>query len=166
MAVNGKNKGNTFERKIANTLSARFESHTGKKNAFRRNPDSGSFFGGSNKQRTEDYDLDYALFGDLICPRNFRYSIECKHYKKPPSWQSLMIHSITQWDQWLSQAEQDATASNREMALVIKYNNVDTIVLLHKPIDNLHHNRYKQYFIHLFDQWLAQEDEHFFTVIV
>lgn len=77
-----------------------------------------------------------------------------------------MIHSITQWDQWLSQAEQDATASNREMALVIKYNNVDTIVLLHKPIDNLHHNRYKQYFIHLFDQWLAQEDEHFFTVIV
>ena len=91
MATNGKNKGSSFERKIANLLSDRFESKLGIKNGFRRNPDSGSFFGGSNKQRTQSYSLDYALFGDLICPRNFRFSIECKHYKTPPTLKALPV---------------------------------------------------------------------------
>ncbi len=46
MGVNGKQKGNGFERKIANILSERFKEHTGLEQAFRRNIDSGSFFGG------------------------------------------------------------------------------------------------------------------------
>jgi hypothetical protein len=162
MAVNGKSKGSTFERKIANLLSARFEAKLGKSNGFRRNPDSGSFFGGSNKTRTESYDLDYAIFGDLICPRDFAYSVECKHYKTAPSMNGLLRHEVAQWDGWLAQAEQDATSSNRKMILVVKYNNVDIMVFLHEPISAVPHNRYKQYFIHTFDQWVQQPDEHFF----
>jgi len=161
MAVNGKAKGSSFERKIANTLSARFESALGVSNGFRRNPDSGSFFGGSNKVRTESYSLDYAIFGDLICPRNFTYSVECKHYKTPPSFQSVLKHTVTQWDQWLAQAEQDAVSSKREMSLVIKYNNVDIMVFLKQPIAGKYHNRYKDFYIHLLDDWLAQPDDHF-----
>jgi len=163
MAVNGKAKGNSFERKIANILSARFESHLGVKNGFRRNPDSGSFFGGSNKTRTENYSLDYAIFGDLICPRDFTYSIECKHYKKAPSVQSWLNHSVQQWDTWLSQAEQDAAASGKAMVLVVKYNNVDIMTFLKSPITGKFHNRYKEYYIHSFDDYLAQPENHFFN---
>ena len=68
MAVNGKQKGNGFERKIANLLSETFEPYLGISNGFRRNPDSGSFWGGSNLHRTLTHDTDYAVFGDLICP--------------------------------------------------------------------------------------------------
>jgi len=163
MAVNGKAKGSNFERKIANTLSARFESALGVKNGFRRNPDSGSFFGGSNKARTESYSLDYAVFGDLICPRNFTYSVECKHYKTAPSFQSVLNHTVTQWDQWLAQAEQDAASSKRAMSLVIKYNNVDIMVFLKQAIPGKYHNRYKDFYIHLLDDWLAQPDDHFLS---
>jgi len=163
MAVNGKSKGSAFERKIANRLSARFEVSLGIKNSFRRNPDSGSFFGGGNKSRTESYSLDYAIFGDLICPRNFTYSVECKHYKSPPSFQSVLNHTVTQWDGWLAQAEQDAASSNKQMVLIIKYNNVDIMVFLKTPISGKYHNRYKDFYIHLLDDWLAQSDDHFLS---
>lgn len=166
MGVNGKAKGSNFERKIANALSERFEPFLGKKNGFRRNPDSGSFFGGSNAMRTESYDLDYAVFGDLICPRNFMYSIECKHYKTPPSFQSVVTHKVTQWDQWLEQAERDATSSSRNMSLIIKYNNVDEIVFLSYPIDGTNHTRYRAYFVHLLSDWLKMPDGHFFKPVI
>jgi hypothetical protein len=163
MAVNGKSKGSAFERKIANRLSERFAEALGVSNGFRRNPDSGSFFGGSNKSRTESYSLDYAIFGDLICPRNFTYSVECKHYKTPPSFQSVLNHTVTQWDQWLAQAEQDALSSKRKMSLVIKYNNVDIMVFLKEAIPGKYHNKYKDFHVHLLDDWLAQPDDHFLS---
>lgn len=96
--VNGKNKGNTFERKVANLLSDRFQQHTGIEKSFRRNSDSGSFFGGGNKSRVAQYDLEHAAFGDLICPDTFLYSVECKHYKSAPSFQSIVNKEVTQWD--------------------------------------------------------------------
>jgi len=163
MAVNGKAKGSSFERKIANALSARFENRLGIKNGFRRNPDSGSFFGGTNKARTESYSLDYAIFGDLICPRDFSYSVECKHYKTAPSFQSVLKHAVTQWDQWLAQACQDAEASARKMVLVVKYNNVEEMVFLHQPIAGKYHGRYREYYVHTFVDWLNQSDDEFFV---
>lgn len=163
MGVNGKAKGSSFERKIANMLSARFEQHLGVKNGFRRNPDSGSFFGGSNQSRTESYNLDYAVFGDLICPKSFTYSVECKHYKSPPSFQSVITHRVTQWDGWLEQAERDAASSQKHMSLVIKYNNVDEIVFLKGPLAGFKHGMYKDYHVHLLNDWLAMPDDHFFA---
>lgn len=161
--VNGKNKGNGFERKIANLLSDRFQSHLGKKNSFRRNPDSGSFFGGNNAMRTESYNLDYAVFGDLICPRDFSYSIECKHYKTPPSLQSIINHKVTQWDQWLEQAERDASSSGKNPCLIVKYNNVDEMVFLRHLIMGLNNCRYKAYNIYTIKDWLSQDDKVFFN---
>lgn len=166
MGVNGKSKGNTFERKIANVLSERFEGHLGNKNGFRRNPDSGSFFGGSNAMRTESYNLDYAIFGDLICPRAFRYSIECKHYKSPPSFQSVISHKVSQWDKWLEQAENDAASSSRLMSLIVKYNNVDEIVFLKDKIPGCLHSMYRDYSIHLLEDWLKLPNDHFFDQII
>lgn len=163
MAVNGKNKGNTFERKIANLLSERFESATGVKQGFRRNPDSGSFFGGSNKRRTETHDLDSANFGDLICPKAFKYSVECKHYKTGPSFASVVKGKVTQWDGWIEQAKQDASESGKDMMLIVKYNGVDEVVFLSAPMLDLQLVLpYADVFGYRLDDFLKLNDTTFF----
>lgn len=164
MPVNGKNKGNTFERKISNMLSARFESVTGIKTAFRRNPDSGSFFGGTNKVRTDTHDLSHANFGDLICPESFKFSVECKHYKTGPSFASIVKSKVTQWDLWIGQATQDAASSNKEMMLIIKYNGVDELVFLEQRLTNLTPILlYKNVFGYRLEDFLSMSDDTFFT---
>jgi len=130
MGVNGKQKGNSFERRIANVFSERFKEQTGLEQSFRRNIDSGSFFGGNNQSRTQTHDLSKASFGDIVTPPGFKFSLECKFYKTPPSFNSFLKQDIKQWDDWLTQAKQDSINSNQDMALIIKYNNVEEIVLL------------------------------------
>ena len=162
--VNGKAKGNTFERKIANLLSERFAAHLGIPQAFRRNPDSGSFFGGSNTARTETHSMDYAIFGDLICPRNFRYSIECKHYKSAPTFQSIVELTVKQWDEWLGQAKQDSINSGKSLALIVKYNNVPEIVFLEANLTDLTPSlKYQGYNVYKLQDFLGLTDSHFFT---
>ena len=166
MGVNGKAKGSQFERTIANMLSARFADKTGITSSFRRNPDSGSFFGGSNKKRTETHDLDNAFFGDLICPDAFRFSVECKFYKTGPSFASIVKGKITQWDEWIAQAAQDASSSGKEMLLIIKYNGVDEICVLDHKILDTHIDeavRYKNFFIYRLKDMLQLSDTLFFN---
>lgn len=163
MGVNGKQKGNNFERKIANMLSARFGLLTGIKQAFMRNPDSGAFWGATNQKRIETHNVEFANFGDLLCPKNFQYSIECKHYKTAPSLQAIMSQKVTQWDEWLEQCTQDAKNASKKPALVVKYNNVNEIVFLQdmyvgmEPIIN-----YQGFHIYLFETFLELDDVMFF----
>jgi len=166
MAVNGKNKGNTFERKIANKLSERFAEYLGIESGFRRNPDSGSYFGGTNVSRSQTHSLDYAIFGDLICPRNFVYSVECKHYKSAPALQGILEQNVKQWDEWLKQAQQDSDTSGKHLALIIKYNHTPEIVFLAQPIPGiLPIINYKQYFLYKLGTFLDLPTESFFTVV-
>lgn len=160
--INSKQKGSVYERKIANMLSERFEPVTGVKTAFRRNPDSGAFFGGTNVARTQTHDVERANFGDIICPKEFAYSVECKHYKSPPTFSALTKGKVTQWDEWLQQASQDAQSSHKEMALVIKYNNVDDVVFLDKPAEIPEVLRYKGYFMYLLKDFIALDNKIFF----
>jgi hypothetical protein len=158
MAVNGKQKGNKFERDIANMLSERFKDYTGIEKSFRRNPDSGSFFGGSNISRTEEYDTDYAIYGDLICPRSFKFSIECKHYKTAPPLNAVITGKVTEWDKWLLQAKQDADVSGKEMLMIVKYNRTETMVFIDDP--SLIYDGYNVYQL---KELLEQEDLFFFA---
>jgi hypothetical protein len=160
--VNGKNKGSSFERKIANLLSERFEPITGIKSSFRRNPDSGSFFGGTNKKRTVTHDLSHANFGDIICPENFKFSVECKHYKTGPSFAAIVKGKITQWDTWIAQASQDAESSQRSMMLIIKYNGVDEIVITEKQLDLESKILYNKFVGYRLADVLLLPDEDFF----
>jgi hypothetical protein len=165
MPVNGKSKGSTFERKIANLLSARFESVTGIKQAFRRNPDSGSFFGASNQRRKETHDLDHANFGDLICPKNFTFSVECKHYKSGPTFSAIVKGKIAQWDDWMAQAKQDAINSKKEMMLIIKYNGVDELIFVSKPVTgSTLIITYKDCYGYRLDEYLKLQNSHFFIM--
>lgn len=161
--TNGKQKGNSFERKIANRLSERFKNHLGLETGFRRNSDSGSYFGGTNKIRTETHNLDYATFGDLICPANFKYVIECKHYKSPPSWQAFLDGDIKQWNEWIAQNDQDSLSAGKPGALIIKYNNVPEIVFLSTSINDIRLCfTYQKKFVYLFEDWLSLTETVFF----
>ena len=165
--VNGKQKGNSFERKIANKLSDRFSTYTGIEKPFRRNPDSGSFFGGSNLNRKDVYDTEWAVYGDLICPKNFNFTIECKHYQKAPSLDSILKQSVKDWDLWISQAEQDSKACEKDYIIILKYNNTEIMAMVardnylgvfkHGPI-----MYYKDVEIHLLDTILQVDDPFFF----
>ena len=162
--VNGKNKGNAFERKIANLLSERFQTHLGIEKGFRRNPDSGSFFGGKNESRVESYDQDFALFGDLICPRAFMYSVECKNYKTPPSFASFLSGSITEWEKWIAQAMSDSRKSNKSMLLIIKYNNVPEFVLTDRPlVGQPGRFKYGPYDVYTLADFISADDSFYFS---
>lgn len=163
--MNSKNKGNSFERKISKKLSERFKDITGIENSFRRNADSGSYFGGSNQKRTESYDTSKATFGDIICPESFKFSPECKHYKTPPSFNSIVKQDVKSWDDWISQASQDSRNSSKEFLLIVKYNGVNEIVFSDKNIDDLDILfKYKSWWIYSLDAFLSKEDNFFFNI--
>ncbi len=162
-SVNGKQKGSSFERKIANLLSDRFKDYLKIEKGFRRNPDSGSFFGGQNQSRTETYGTEFAVFGDLICPSEFNYSIECKHYKTAPTFQSVISGDVKQWDTWLSQANQDAGKAKKKTMLLVKYNNTDEIVFVVEEEPTLHLClKYKGMFVYKLTDFLGMDDSKFF----
>lgn len=162
--VNGKTKGNAFERKIANLLSERFKDYLGVEKGFRRNPDSGSFFGGKNISRVDQYNQDYALFGDLICPREFNYSVECKNYKTPPGFAAVLAGAVSEWDKWLEQAKSDAAKSSRNMLLIIKYNNVPEFVLVDLELEGLEcRYLYRGYRVYTLADFLTLPDCHYFA---
>ena len=161
--INGKNKGSTFERKISNLLSMRFQQHTGLEKSFRRNSDSGSFFGGSNKSRVDTHDTEHAAFGDLICPSTFKFSVECKHYKSAPTFSTVITTDVKQWDLWLAQVDQDSEKSNRSPLLIIKYNNVPELAVVKTKVDGLSTRlEYKGRYFYLLTDFLTQSDTVFF----
>ena len=162
--VNGKQKGNKFERDIANMLSERFQQYTGIEKAFRRNPDSGSFFGGTNVDRKDVYDTEWAVYGDLICPRNFNFTVECKHYKSPPTVNAILKESVSEWDEWIEQAWQDADACGKEPLIIIRYNRTETLTIT-KPdfVSSKAIILYKDVEIHRLEQVLLEQDSFFFA---
>lgn len=163
MAVNGKQKGNRFEREIANLLSERFRAHTGIETAFRRNPDSGSYFGGKNIARADTHDTEWAIYGDLICPRKFKFAVECKNYKAAPVLNAILTEKVSDWDNWIAQAKQDATASGKEMLLIVKYNRTAVIAFTNPgviPLPPIFY--YKDTEAFTLDQVLALDDTLFF----
>lgn len=159
--INSKNKGNQFERKIANLFSARFETHTGIVSSFRRDASSGSFWGASNQKRLQTHDAETATFGDVMAPAGFRFSIECKHYKTPPTFTSMMKQDCKMITDWIKQAKQDATNSNKKMLVVAKFNNVADFVII-EGVDEDALMMYQGNSIIPLDKWLEREDSYFF----
>ena len=164
MAVNSKQKGNSFELKTAKILSERFEQIIGVPKGFRRNIDSGSYFGGKNQGRIATHGLEKAEFGDIISPANFKFEIECKHYKTPPSFSMMLNQDCKMIDEWIKKAEQDSINAGKDFMIIMKFNNVVESVVLDKLFGNLVSvMNYKKYFIVKLEDLLAQDDSHFFS---
>lgn len=162
-AINSKNKGNTNERRISKLFSSTFFHVTNLESAFFRNASSGAFFGGKNQFRTQTHDKDHQEFGDIICPKNFKFAIECKHYKSPPSWKATSNQQVKQWDTWIAQATQDAINAQKKMLLIIKYNNCDDFVIVKDSYNNIPcFGHYKEYNLYLLSDFLKLNTADFF----
>lgn len=162
--VNGKQKGNGFERTCATLLSKRFEEYTGIEKSFRRNADSGSFWGGSNKSRVATHNTETAAFGDLICPSAFKFAVECKHYKTPPTFSSVMNTQVPQWDGWIAQSDQDSAMSGRAPLLIVKYNNVEVLAFVQESFPSIPlRHVYKDRNVYLLSDLLTLDDSEFFA---
>lgn len=161
MSVNGKQKGNAFERKIANFLSERFQNYTGKEKSFMRNANSGAYFGGKNQIRTEQYSEELHNFGDILCPETFRFVIEAKSYKTPFSINAIIKQQCKQLDDWISQSEQDASNADKDSLLIIKYNNTTPFVLS-KEDYGTDVFRYNEYYAYEMEDFFSMDDGLFF----
>jgi hypothetical protein len=154
--VNGKAKGNTFERKIANFLSERFKEHVGIEKPFSRNSNSGAYFGGKNQIRVAQFLEEHQNFGDIIAPDNFKYVVEAKSYKTPFSINAIITQKSKQLDVWIEQSEQDAENASRESLLVIKYNNTTPFVMIKEELFNA---------VFVYKGYYAYEMELFFNMM-
>lgn len=163
--THSKNKGNAFERKVSKALSARFEEYTGLESSFLRNVDSGSFFGASNQKRIQKHGTEHANFGDILTPANFKFALECKHYKTPPSFGSIIKGEYKLFDEWIGQAKQDADNAGKAWMVIAKFNNVEEFAILPQGIlviaDKLV-MRYKDNDIVPLKALLEMEDDFFF----
>ena len=99
MSSKSKTKGNTWEREIANHLSALYKS------SFIRVPNSGAFIGGKNNVRKEFLHEGQIriMKGDIIPPDTWKYfNCEAKNYADFPFHQ-LVQGECKQLENWLSQ---------------------------------------------------------------
>ena len=115
--VNSKKKGNRYELQIANELTSLFD------DTFRRNPNSGAFFGGGNwntKNKKVDKDIVSDMAGDIITPRWFPFSIECKNYDDTPKLHKLYTGTDKKFNEWVAQAKADALKSEKQWILFFK----------------------------------------------
>lgn len=109
---NSKAKGSTFERKIANEFSERWN------DTFKRVPQSGAIVGGLNRLKMHMLreDAQEILAGDIICPRWFPFSVELKNYgpENGPNMYTLLETDSKVLDEWLEQAKGDAVFARKK----------------------------------------------------
>jgi len=170
MPTNSKQKGSTFERKIAKRLSEQFASFIGADQGFIRNRGSGSYFGGKNFHRAKGVVDEHLDVGDIITPMSFRWNLELKHYATPITFKAVMANRSAQWDKWIAQATQDTVTSKKEdFILVIKYNLVPEIVILGLSFNNnlLFNNiglvDYKGHIVTTLDVFLSKDSMCYFN---
>lgn len=114
---NSKNKGNTGEREVCKIFKKRWPDKE-----FIRVPSSGAYFGKSNKQRrilAED-NVKEVLSGDIICPSNFKFSVESKFYADISFWD--LFNESSDLHSWMKQCAEDAAFANKLPMLVVKIN--------------------------------------------
>lgn len=130
--VNSKNKGNGFERKIANIFNERFKTTAYKRNAF-----SGSIVGGSNREKNMDLSEEQkqSFSSDIVAPKESKFIFECKAYKTPFNVFDL-INKSSDILSFFKQVSGDAEYAKKKPMLIIKYDRKDFIVFIReKPIE-------------------------------
>lgn len=129
MAVNSKNKGNTWEREIAKFLSKTFNE------SFIRSPSSGSYVGGSNSHRKETLSDSQITMskGDIIPPDNMlKLNIEAKFYGEM-AFHQLIDNDCPQLNIWIDQS--NFTADDGDLSFIIfKINRRGSWVVFHDSL--------------------------------
>lgn len=163
MATASKQKGNAFERKIAKTFSDKFSERFNGKESFRRSVTSGASFGGSNSINAETMLEEHQIdIGDIMTPRQFKFTIECKHYKTPVSINGLFSND-KKLDEWIEQSVLQAKLAKKDFLLIIKWNDVKEIVITPVKVESIeNYHYYNKYYIYRLEDLLKLPDSFFF----
>jgi len=149
--VNSRTKGNTFERKVAGLFNKRFETKE-----FTRSPGSGAF-------ATTHTNLPQHLkvFGDLITPLNFGFSIECKNGYKLEF--DAPFKKCSELWKFIEQAKRDAVKGEKEWMVVYQKTRRETLVIVGKayPIQR-RMEIHGETFVYTLEDFLRLDDFHFF----
>lgn len=122
--INSKKKGNKFELDVAKLLNSRFDTKE-----FERSPNSGAY------ATTHNLPEHLKLYGDLITPLLFKYTIECKKgYNDISFYHFLNNDSPLFWD-LVTQSEKDSEQSNKPMLLVIKQDRKKILAVIKEDLD-------------------------------
>ena len=73
-----------------------------------------------------------------------------------------MQQNYKEWDSWISQAEQDSKNSGKKMFIIVKYNNVEEVVIVSEQVPLVYNMPYKHCFVVLLKDFLKQDDTVFF----
>lgn len=150
--LNSRNKGNAFERKVCEILNERF----GTKD-FMRSPGSGAF------ATTHKLPEHLKIYGDLITPNNFSFTIECKKgYNKENLGNYFSSKSIIK--KFLEQASNDALKSKKHPLLIWQQDRADIIVFVPAQLIVKHNIVISYPYITLGDKWVALKLVDFLTL--
>jgi len=129
VGVNGKKKGNSWEREVAKIFTEAFGED------FRRVPMSGAFSGGINIHRVKGLrqDVVEGLTGDIISPKWFPYTVEAKNYADEPKFHQVIAGESKMLKKWIKQSKEELAATSKKSFLIIfKINRKGQFILMPK----------------------------------
>ena len=116
--INSGIKGKAFERKVCEMLNERFQTKD-----FMRTPGSGAF---ATAHTLPDH---VVIYGDLITPLNFKFTIECKKGYNKESISSL-FNDKSNFSEFIKQAEQDSKKANKELLIILAQDRQEPLALV------------------------------------
>ena len=114
---NSRTKGNSFERKVCSILNEYFET-----TEFIRSPGSGAF------STTHNLPEHLKFSGDLITPKTFKFTIECKKgYNKENI--GSVFNTKSDLISFIEQAEKDSEKIHKNFLLIFQQDRKDILCL-------------------------------------
>ena len=135
--INSKSKGNGFEGKVAQILSASFDPMK-----FARTPGSGARVGGQNFGAFGQFFSQEALnlfVGDVVpvnekdCEKDFRFIVESKAYKDADKRENL-LHGNSNIYGWMEEVLVDCAKVKKDGIVIFKWNNTPIYTAVTKDV--------------------------------
>lgn len=167
--INSGRKGKSGEREIVKILNSRFEKYLSSQ------PNSGSFsrsVGSGNRWSQAANMPKHAqdtFTGDLVCPENFKYVLECKTGYNDVDLISCFSNKCAELDAFLKQVTDDSIRSKRLPMLIWKKNRKELVCFIKQTnidlskIENQNRLFYKDWVCLSFEFLLSFEDNFFFN---
>ncbi len=154
--VNSRNKGHSFERKIATMLNNKFDTKE-----FSRSPGSGAF------ATTHNIPDHLKIYGDLITPKDFKFCIECKKGYNKENIYSLFNKRSELW-KFIDQCEKDSKQCNKEPLIIFQQDRQKILAIVRSNTFNIDikkidltrksNKEYNNYSMYLLEDLLLNDD--------
>jgi len=153
--INSRNKGNSFERKAAKILNEQFDT-----DEFSRTPGSGAF------ATTHKLPEHLKIYGDIITPEKFKYTIECKKGYNKENLYSLFNYSSDLW-KFIQQSEEEAKKSKKDPLLLFQQDRQFILAITRKDIfpEEIDHVEFRNYRMYKFTDLLELDLNYWFSEV-